>query len=194
MPDPRTAKSRLRGPLVYTAALILAIAAGATAVFLVGSSNRRADRAAILAYERAVLPAIREGGRIVVQEMRPTLGEIADGRITDADLLDRAEAWRRVFERARTDILAATPPKFLTGIEGKWRAAMDAYLETISAFEAIAQTPSGGRDAAVSEAADSGDRADDLFDEAAALIQFHRRRLGLRPTGNLPDPVGTQVP
>ena len=184
----------MRRPVVYAAALVLAFVAGATAVFLVGSANRRSDRAAIVAYERAVLPAIRDGGRIVVQEMRPTLGEIAEGRITDSDLLDRADAWRGVFERARTEILAATPPDFLTAMEDRWRAAMDAYLDTISAFEAIAHAAPANREAAMNKAAELGDLADDLFDHAAALIQFHRRRLGLGPTGSLPDPVRTQVP
>ncbi len=51
--------------LFASLAVILAGAAGATAVFLVGSKQRRDDRAAYLAYERAVLIPLAAGGRIV---------------------------------------------------------------------------------------------------------------------------------
>ncbi len=179
----------MRRPIVYTLAVATLGAVGAGGVFLIGSANRRSDRAAIVAYEEALLPAFRDAGRIVEQEMKPTLGDIVAGRISDADLLGRAAAWRRVFEQVRTEVLALDPPEFLTDMEGMWRTAMDAYLTTISAFEAIARANPADREAAVNEAAVQGERATDRFDDAARLIQFHRRRLGLGPSGNLPDPA-----
>lgn len=178
----------MRRPLVYTLAVLAAAGAGATGVFLVGSANRRSDRSAIVAYEKAVLPPIRDAGRIVEQEMKPTLGDIAEGRITDAELLARAAAWQRVFERARGEILALDPPGFLTDMEVKWRVAMDAYLEAVAAFEGIARAAPGDREGAINQAIERGDQADRLFDDAAGLIQFHRRRLGLGSSSNLPDP------
>lgn len=194
MPDLMESKRGWRRPLVYSIALVVALGSGATTVFLVGSSNRRADRAALVAYERALLPAVREGGRIVEQEMKPTLREIAEGAITPAQLLDRTAAWRRVFIRVRADLLALDPPTLLGAIEPKWGAAMGAYLATVDAFEAVSRADAGGRDAALSRAEDAGGRADDLFDRAAAIVQFHRRRLGLGSSPNLPDRAGVSAP
>lgn len=188
MADPEVTKSRLRVPLVYTIVLVLALAAGATAVFLMGSSNRKDDRAAIVAYERSVLPAVREAGRIVQQEMKPSLREIMEGTITGRQLLDRTGAWQRVFKRVRDDLIALDAPAFLSDIDAGWDAAMGAYLVTVDAFEAIGRADPGAVSVAVDQAVSLAERADDLFDRVAGVIQFHRRRLGLGSSTNLPDP------
>ena len=191
MTDPDEQKPRWRSPLVYTIGLVVVLAAGATAVFLTGASNRKSDRAAIVAYERSVLPSIREAGRIVQQEMKPSLREIADGSITGQQLLDRTGAWQRVFKRAREDLLALEPPGFLGDIEAGWDAAIGAYLNAVDAFQALGRADPGSRTGALDQAVTLGEFADDLFDRVAGVIQLHRRRLGLGPTTNLPDPSPT---
>ena len=188
MADQDLTKSRRRSPLVYTIALVLALAAGATAVFLMGSSNRKDDRAAILAYERSVLPAVREAGRIVQQEMKPSLREIVDGTITGQQLLDRTGAWQRVFKRVRDDLIALDAPSFLGDIDAGWDAAMGGYLVTVDAFQAIGRADPGSLPVAVDRAVSLAEQADALFDRVAGVIQFHRRRLGLGSSTNLPDP------
>lgn len=187
MANAGVSRRRWRKPVVYSLALIVAGATGATAVFLTGSANRRADRAAIEAYERAALPPIREGGRIVQQEMKPTLQEMAEGRISDADLLGRTAAWRGVFERSRDTLLSLEPPSFLGDIEAGWSGAMGAYLVAVDAFATFARSGAAARPAMLDNIRTLGERADDLFDRVAGVIQFHRRRLGLGPSGNLPD-------
>jgi hypothetical protein len=189
MADPDDPKPRWRSPLVYTIALVVALAAGATAVFLTGSSNREDDRAAIVAYERSVLPAVREAGRIVQQEMKPSLREIVDGTITGQQLLDRTGAWQRVFKRVRDDLVALDAPAFLGDIDAGWDTAMGAYLVTVNAFQAIGRADPGSVSVAVDEAVSLAERSDDLFDQVAGIIQFHRRRLGLGSSTNLPDPT-----
>lgn len=188
MAEPDDPKPRWRSPFVYSIALVVALAAGATAVFLAGSSNREDDRAAIVAYERSVLPAVREAGRIVQQEMKPSLREIVEGTITGQQLLDRTGAWQRVFKRVRDDLLALEPPALLGDIEGGWSAAMGAYLITVDAFQAVGRADPGTLSAAVDQAATVAENADKLFDRVAGVIQFHRRRLGLGASQNLPDP------
>jgi hypothetical protein len=193
MADPDVTKSRWRNPLVYTIALVVVLAAGATAVFLTGSSNREDDRAAIVSYERSLLPAVREAGRIVQQEMKPSLREIAEGTITGHQLLDRTGAWQRVFKRVRDDLLALEPPALLGEIEAGWDAAIGAYLITVDAFQTVGRADPGTVSAAVDQAATLAERADKLFDRVAGVIQFHRRRLGLGATPNLPDPSPSPV-
>jgi hypothetical protein len=193
MADPDVTKSRWRNPLVYTIALVVVLAAGATAVFLTGSSNREDDRAAIVSYERSLLPAVREAGRIVQQEMKPSLREIAEGTITGQQLLDRTGAWQRVFKRVRDDLLALEPPALLGEIEAGWDAAIGAYLITVDAFQTVGRADPGTVSAAVDQAATLAEQADKLFDRVAGVIQFHRRRLGLGATPNLPDPSPSPV-
>lgn len=188
MADPDAPKPRWRSPLVYTIALVVTLAIGATAVFLTGSSNREDDRTAIASYERSVLPAVREAGRIVQQEMKPSLREIVEGTITGRQLLDRTDAWERVFKRVRDDLLALDAPPFLGDIDAGWDAAMGAYLVTVDAFRTIGRTDPGSVSVAVDQAVSFAERADDLFDRVAGVIQFHRRRLGLGSSTNLPDP------
>jgi hypothetical protein len=188
MADPDITKSRWRSPLVYTIVLVLALAAGATAVFLMGSSNRKDDRAALISYERSLLPAVREAGRIVQQEMKPSLREIVEGTITGQQLLDRTGAWQRVFKRVRDDLLGLEPPSFLGDIEAGWDTAMGAYLVTVDAFQTVGRADPGSVSVAVDQAISFAERADQLFDRVAGVIQFHRRRLGLGASPALPDP------
>jgi hypothetical protein len=191
MADPDERKRRWRSPLVYTIALVVALATGATAVFLLGSSNRKDDRAALVSYERSLLPAVREAGRVVQQEMKPSLREIMEGTITGRQLLERTGAWQRAFKRAREDLLALEPPELLGDIEAGWDAAMGAYLLTVDAFQKIGRADPASVSFAVDEAVTFAERADDLFDRVAGVIQFHRRRLGLAPSMSLPDPSPT---
>ena len=178
-----------RKPLVYTLVVIVAAAIGAASVFIVGSSNRRSDREAVLAYERAILPLIREAGRIVQQEMKPTLREVAEGEVTDEQIVQRAAAWERVFERVRLDILALDPPALLGEIEEGWSTAMGAYLLAVDAVADITEASADQRASAIDTASTFGERADGFFDDVAGIIQFHRKRLGLGPSQNLPDPT-----
>ena len=178
-----------RKPLIYTIAVVVIAAIGATAVFLVGSANRRSDRNALVAYEKAVLPLVRDAGRIVEQEMKPTLREAAENKIADEEITRRAGAWERTFEGVRKGLLDLDPPSFLTDIETGWSTAMGGYLLVVDAFKAIAGAPADQRANAIQQATVFGDRADGLFDQVAGLIQFHRRRLGLGTSQNLPDPT-----
>ena len=178
-----------RKPLIYTVVVVVAVSIGATIVFLVGSANRRSDRDSLVEYERKILPHLKEAGRIVQQEMKPTLSHLSAGDVTNAQLVERVAAWERAFERVRSDVVAIPPPVLLGEIKAKWDLAMGGYLLTVDAFKAIANAPPEQRAAAIQAATTFGERADGLFDDAAAIIQFHRKRLGLGPSRNLPDPT-----
>jgi hypothetical protein len=188
MADSETGPS-WRKPVIYTAAVVIAAAIGATAVFLVGSANRRSDRNALIAYEKAILPLVREAGELVEREMKPTLRDAADGKVSNEDLTRRAGAWERALERIRTELLELSPPPFLTDVEAGWSTSMGGYLLVVDAFKTIAASPPEQRANAIRQATTFGEQADELFDQVASLIQFHRRRLDLGPSQNLPDPT-----
>jgi len=179
-------------PVIATVAVLAGLAAGATAVALVGSAQRRDDRAAYLRYERALLPSLREGGRIVQEEMKPSIRELGDGNLSPKMALERAGAWRAQFARILTDVEALDPPGFLAGVEPRWKVAIYAYERTAGVFELAANASGAERSRLLEQVAADGSRADSMFDNAARLMQFHRRRLGLGPTSQLPDPAATE--
>jgi hypothetical protein len=179
-------------PIIATAAVLLGLAAGATGVALVGSAQRRDDRAAYLGYERALLPSLREGGRIVQEEMKPSLRELADGQLTPAMALERATAWQGEMTKILADVVALDPPSFLGSVEGSWKGAIVLYRGIADLFKQAAKGTGAERTRLLAEAAATGTRADAAFDRASAMMQFHRRRLGLGATSHLPDPAATE--
>jgi hypothetical protein len=183
--------SRSRAPIYATVAVLIALAVGLTAVALIGSTQRRDDRAAYLRYERAILPSLREGGRIVVQQMRPSIPDLSEGRIDRQNARGRASGWRAAFAQLRAHVIALDPPSFLGDVERRWVRAIDAYLQIPTFFEQAAAATGERRTALLDRAVAAGNRADDLFDAAASVMQAHRRRLGLGVTHELPDPAAT---
>jgi hypothetical protein len=154
--------------LFATIAVLLIGGAGASGVFLVGSKQRRDDRTAYLAYERAVLVPIA-----AVQ------GVVAEMRAGPRDALT-VQVWRGTLAHTRSTIVALAPPSFLRDAEERWVRAVDAYDV---AARRLNDTTAG------SSVTDAMQRAGGLFDRAAELMQFHRRRLGLGSTTKLPDPA-----
>jgi hypothetical protein len=183
------ARSRGRAPIYATVAVLGALAIGLTSVALVGSAQRRDDRAAYLRYERALLPALKEGGRIVVEQMRPSFPDLGGGKIDRRTAVERASGWREAFQRIRKDVIAPVPPGFLGDVEVRWTRALNTYLEIPTLFEQAAVATGSLRTQALDRAVEVGKRADALFDRAASVMQAHRRRLGLGPTHDLPDPA-----
>ena len=183
---------RKRWPVVATIVVVVVGGLGATSVFLVGSAQRREDRLAYLRYERAALIPIQNGGRITEQEMKPSLSELREGKLTQTAALERARAWRFAFEGIRAELSALRPPAFLGDITHKWSVAIDGYLVIATRFEDAARARGAERTRLINAAADAGNAADKLFDEAARVMQFHRRRLGLGATHSLPDPAARE--
>jgi hypothetical protein len=184
-------RARRRGPVLAATAVIVAAAAGTTTVSLIRSAERRHERAAYLAYEAAALVPIREGGRIVQEEMKPSLSELRAGTISAVIAHERAAGWRGGMSAALTQLLALHPPAFLQDIGSKWKASLDTYVEIAALFDLAAAASGAERLRLLDEAAATGTRADRLFDAAARVMQLQRERLGLGVTPDLPNPAGS---
>jgi len=182
---------RRRKPLIYTIAVVVAAAIGATAVFLVGSSNRRADRNAVLAYERSILPLVREANKILETEIPVVLEALRKRQETDDRLAQRTSQWERDLERVRKDLLALTPPALLGGVEEGFGVTMGAYLLAVDAVADVGAAAPAERASAIENAATFAERASGFLDDVASIIQFHRQRLGLGTSPDLPEPTAT---
>ena len=148
---------RKRPVLFATLAVVVVGTAGAASVFLVGSKQRHDDRAAYLAYERAILAPLGVV-RAVAGEMR-----------TGSTRANEAARWSADLARARATLIGLEPPSFLKDAGVMWVAAVDAYNHVAAM---IATSPPGSQSGLLRH-------ADDLFDRAARLMSFHRSRLGL---------------
>src|SRR5262249_53775844 len=124
-------------------------------------------------------------------EMKPSLTELKQGSTTTANALDRVAGWRAELGLDRRDLVAIAPPLFLTGMDERWGAVMDAYLRVADLFAQAAQVTGAARDGLIDQAVAAGGVADRAFDAASGVMQFHRKRLGLGTTHNLPNPEAT---
>ena len=176
--------------LFASLAVVLVGAAGATSVFLVGSKQRRDDRAAYLTYERAVLVPVGIG-ILVRHEMDQAVQRVRDGSISPAEAVRAAGEWSSAFASLREHIVALTPPAFLGDIERRWTVAIDSYTRVPGVVVRAARASRGDRLSLIDAAENAVKRAVGSFDRAAERMQFHRRRLGLGPTSELPDPAVT---
>jgi hypothetical protein len=178
--------------LSATLAVVLVGAAGATSVFLVGSKQHRDDRAAYLTYERAVLVPVGIGV-LVRREMDQTLQRLRDASISPAGAVRTAGEWSSAFASLREHIVALTPPAFLGDIERRWTVAIDSYTRVPGIVLQAARAIGSVRLSLIDAAENAVKRAVGFFDRAAEWMQFHRRRLGLGPTSELPDPAATRA-
>jgi hypothetical protein len=180
---------RKRPLLFATLAVVLIGVAGATTVFFVGSKQRRDDGRAYLAYERAVLERIGQLDPIVSPAANSYLGELRAGRMSVPEALGRASNWDRALVRVRADLVALAPPAFLNGLEVRWASSIDAYVRVVGLFAQAARAAGATRNSSLDAAEDALRSAGERLNGAARLMQFHRRRLGLGATANLPDPA-----
>ena len=170
-----------REALFATTAVVLMGSFGVTTVYLIGSGQRRADRAAYLSFEQAVLAPIRETRR-VAQEMRAQVAELRGPARPQGLSSGVTQAWRSDLAKARLDVLGLDEPAFLRGVEARWVSALDRYVQV---SQLLAQGDLQRSEQALS-------RADEFLADAARTMQFHRRRLRLGPTSRLPDPAASE--
>jgi hypothetical protein len=183
------------------AAVVLAVAAGLIVVVVVssgggggGGGGPTAVQQALTAYTAALRPPTTEGGRIVQQEMKPSLGEFSSGSIDAGNFISRARGWQLAMARVRDQIGAITPPSVIASARPLFVAAMDDYVHAAQLFEQAGAAPQDQRTAALDAAIAAARGADQAFDRAAAVVQRALRAAGLPIDSALPDPTPAASP
>lgn len=136
-------------------------------------------RQALSEFEESLLPLIEDGGATVVYGIRPGIDEIHNESRDDEVLASMAQGWVAAMERVRGDFAAIEVPGFLEETAGLYRQSFDAYQEAAEALLAATRASGTERAEHISEAAEHGTRADDLYDTAKAQLAEHRARLGM---------------
>lgn len=172
-------------------AVVLACAAGLVAVLAFGhggdSGPAPGDAAALTAYTAALRSPTSEGGRIVEQEMKPSLGDFERGSLDAGGFVTRARGWQLGLARVRDQIDAIPTPPAIAAAHGLFHLAMQAYIDAARLFEEAGLAPASQRPAALARAVTAAENADGDFDRAAAVVQSALRAAGLPTDHELPD-------
>jgi hypothetical protein len=170
----------VRRTLVFMMAALALVAPACANGDPSGGSVNATDR--VEAYASAVDVLAKEAGRLVVEEIRPRLTDLREGRVTPEQFRIEAAFWRTRFDATRgaLDELRATPA--LEEANRLFAIAFRQYAAAVTAFSNASRQPDLA--AAIADAVPLAERADRTYDRADAIVQAELRRLGLptRPT------------
>jgi hypothetical protein len=189
---------RARGAAAVTAVVLLGLSAAGVTAYL-GSrhdgNGGRLTRSELAAYQAGILPPLREGGVVVEQRMKPAVSGLAQAPAAAlAQVAADAPSWVGQLAAVRTKVAAVPAPAELAEAAAGFDRALARYAEAARQFGAAADAPAASRAAAAAAAVDVARDADALYDGASAVIQRARRRLGLGPTPDFPDPETDSPP
>lgn len=143
-----------------------------------------ARREALLAYARAANALAREGGQVVVEEIKPRLNDLRLGGVSPEQFRLEAARWRGEFERLRRGFRALSTPGALRPAARLYDRALGQYLEAIAAFSSASGSPTDRRSDAIRAAIPRAEQADRTWDAAERAVDRVLRQYGLptRPT------------
>lgn len=137
------------------------------------------QRDALAEFEDALAPIREQGASTVVYGMRPGIDDIYGERFDTETLTSMAAGWVSAMRDARERLAAVKVPPYLEETVGLYGQAYDAYLAAAESLHTAARARGEARREHISTAADSGERADRLYDAAEEQLRQHRERLGL---------------
>jgi len=185
------------------AAVVVACAAGLALLITLpngggsgtGTPTPHPGAAELTAYTSALRGPTSDGGQVVEQEMKPSIGEFSQGQVDAATFVARARGWQIALRQVRDRIDHIPVPPAIAAARGLFDQAMDDYVAAAKLFEQAGNTPAGAaREAAITKAIDQARAADAQFDQAAAVVQRALAAAGLQPDTALPNPTPVASP
>jgi hypothetical protein len=179
--------------------VVLAVAAGLIAILAVSSAGGGGGRnaigsptpgpgsAALKAYVEALRSPTSDGGRVIQQLMKPSIGEFAQGQVDAPTFVARARGWVIALQSVKQRIATISVPPAVASAGPLFNQAMDGYIHTARVLEQAASVPDDQRAAALERGRQAGRDADQVYDRAAAVVQRALRAAGLAPDSALPD-------
>jgi hypothetical protein len=149
-------------------------AAAILAVVLVscgGSSSSTRDD--VRTYVDATRAAGKDGGRIIVEEIKPSLNDLRAGRLAPPEFVERAVGWKRDLETVRLAFAAAHPPTSHAGLAeaaSLFDRAMHQYEDALDSFAAAATAPGPQLADALAPGIRLAEAADETYDRARSLV------------------------
>jgi hypothetical protein len=182
---------RRRAAVVTAAVAAVVLSAAAAAAYVAGHRTEKPKLTSqeLAAYQGALIVPLREGGRVVEQDMKPTVTDFTQGTVTPAALSERSATWVDELTRVREQVAAVPAPDPLRPASAGFDRALARYVDAARGFGTAARATD--RTAALDAAYTIANDADHLYDSASAVLQRVRRDLGLDPSSDFPDPQPT---
>jgi hypothetical protein len=185
-----------RWALVIAFLLIAGFAVAAGIAATTGGSKPKATptpgltAAELTAYTEAVLPALSDGGKTIEQGMKPALAALSgsDKNVPPAAVAGEAQAWVRDLRDVRGRVAAVPAPAALREAARLFDTALGQYVAAAETFGLAAAATGRERTQLVDQGVATARAGDATYDDASRIIQDLRRRLGLGPTADFPDP------
>lgn len=176
---------------VLTAVLALvAVAVGIVTVVLSRDTKPAVSREELLLYQAEIYPPLANGGRTVEQGMKPALDDLRAGKVAAAE----ADGWVRSLVAVRDEVRLVDVPPGLRDAAALFSDALDRYVSAAETLRQSVDADGERRGTLVDAGVVLAQQADRSYDNASRIIQQWRRRLGLPPTPDFPDPTSSPSP
>jgi hypothetical protein len=152
------------------------------------------DAAVLTAYTQALRAPTSDGGRIVEEEMKPSIGELQQGTIDGATFADRARGWQIALKQVKDRIDRISVPPAIAAAGPLFDQAMDAYIAAARLFEQAGTAPTDQRSAALQRAIAQAQQADRDYDAASLVVQRALAAAQLPADPDLPNPTPSGSP
>lgn len=179
----------LRAVIVVSATAAVLAAVGLVVAAGHGGSSSSDETSAVAAYASSAQGLTHDGGRLVVQAIKPGIDDLYFGRVTPQGFRDEAVGWGQQLEQVRVRLAALTAPPQLSHAAQLYDQSLRGYEAALDAFVAASRQPQDQLRAAISAAAHVAANADRVDDEADAAVTAELARVGL-PT---PAPVSANL-
>lgn len=184
--SPSPSRVRRKKGLVVAIVVTTVLTAGLVAVLLAGANGAAGDRAAVKRYYQTIRPHAVEGGRIVQQEIKPSLGELSSSTLSASMFARRAVTWYHAFRLIRSQFADAPRVSRLNKTAALYDEAFAGYLDAIRGFlDASKISGVAERSRAISAAVKTAEAADKRYDLARAELKEIMRVVGMRAPADL---------
>jgi F0F1-type ATP synthase membrane subunit b/b' len=184
---PQARRRRSPGPAILVG---LGAVAVAVAAVVAATSQRSAtspdQRQELRTYQQAIHSLASEVGRVLVEELRPSLADLVDRKMTPTAFQSQAVEWKQVVATARQQARSLAVPPGLKGSADLFDRSMGQYEDAIDAFESASEQPSDKIENAIDAAAPLAQKADTTYDQSAALLNQALETAGLPTPTALP--------
>ena len=177
-----------RARLTVLIGIVATFIAGASTVFVVGSTNRRNDKGAVLRYEASIIAQMREM-TVVAGSLEDAADAVARGRLPAAAFAASATQFQKTLSDVAERINAVRVPAPFGAGEKMFAPAAAEYAKAASLYAtACAQNSVGPTSSCLAPASAStaAQHALSLYLTAVRVLQDTRTRLGLGRSANFP--------
>lgn len=145
------------------------------------------DAGEVARYEGAVRPFLAKGGEVVQLGIRVGLRDLSSEHMqAPAQVAEQAAIWTGDLEEVRRRLSEVDVPDALGTVHRRFLQAVEMYRRAAVLVGEAARADGEARDRLLDQVAETGNKADAVYDDAAERLQAARRKAGLRPSPDFP--------